>query len=296
MHDPTIFQALSAALAANAGAGAGLVAGLDWGGRHSISGILWGKGVLVTSEQSLPDAEAYTAVLPGGARVAASMAGRDPSTNIAALRLEADAPAATRAEPGEAGSLAQALGSDGQGGISVRLGSIEVNGPGWESLRGGRIDRLVRLGLTLSHAAEGGPVLDPAGGLIGMSTFGPRKSVLVIPSATIARVVETLLRQGDIRRGWLGVGLHPVALPKDLGESVNAASGLMVVNLAENAPASGVLLPGDILLEIGGAAVTTPRAVALALGPDTIGQTVTLKLLRGGGVVSPSVTIAARPC
>lgn len=295
MTAPSIFAALSEALERNVRQGAPLAAGIDWGGRHHISGVLWKPGVLVTSEQSLPDAEGYTAVLPGGARVSATLAGRDPSTNVAVLRLEADAPAYTLADPAGVGGLVQALGSDGGGGTSARLGSIEMSGPAWESMRGGRIDRLIRIGVYLSHAAEGGPVIDPACGLLGMSTFGPRRQVLVIPGSTIARVADQLLHQGHLTRGWLGAGLHPVALPRDLVERAGSATGLMVVNLAEGAPAAAALLPGDILLEIAGTPVATPRGVAAALGPETIGQTLTLRVLRGGTLAEVSVTIAARP-
>ncbi len=295
MTESSMFAALSAALEQQVRQCAPLVAGLDWGGRHHISGLLWRQDVLVTSEQSLPDAEAYTATLPGGARVPATLAGRDPSTNVAILRLEAHASAPPLGEPAGVGALVQALGSDGTGGTMARMGSIEVSGPAWESMRGGRIDRLIRIGVYLSHASEGGPVVDTAGAVLGMSTFGPRRQVLVIPSSTIARVVDGLLSQGRIARGWLGAGLHPVALPRELAERAGAAAGLMVVTLAEGAPAAAALLPGDILLGIGGSPVTTPRAVAAALGPETIGQTVTLHVLRGGALVTSAVVIAARP-
>lgn len=289
------FAALSQSIVATARRGAPLVAGLDWGGRHHISALLWRQGVLVTSEQSLPDAEGYTAVLPGGERVAATLAGRDKSTNVAALRLESGAGGSAHAEPDGVGGLVLALGSDGHGEITARLGAIEVLGPAWESQRGGRIDRLIRLDLNLPAHSEGGPVLSARGELLGMSTFGPHCSVLTIPAATIARVLEHLLLQGHIARGWLGAGLHPVALPRELAERVGASGGLMVVNLADGAPAASALLPGDILLEIEGAPVATPRAVAAALGPDTIGRAVALKVLRGGALVAPSVAIAARP-
>lgn len=295
MTDPSAFATLSHAVAAAARQAAPLVAGLDWGGRQHLSGVLWRPGVLVTSEQSCPEAESYTAILPGGTRAAATLAGRDRATNVAVLRLQADAPTAAPAEPHGVGGLVLALGSDGAGEITARMGAIEVLGAAWESMRGGRIDRLIRLGVRLGAAAEGGPVIDAEGRLLGMSTFGPRRTVLVIPGSTIARVLEALLADGRVARGWLGVGLHPVALPRDLAERSGAAAGLMVVNLAEGAPAAGVLLPGDILLEIDGSAVTAPRAVAAALGPERIGQNVTLKLLRGGALSSQSVTVAARP-
>jgi len=296
MTASTSFAALSTAIEAAARAASPFVAGLDWGGRHHISAVLWRPGVLVTSEQSLPDADGITAVLPGGARVAATLAGRDPSTNVAALRLEAPAVTAlAHAEPAGVGALALAMGADGAGGITARLASIERLGPAWESMRGGRIDRSIGLAVRLSATAEGGPVIDADGGLLGMSTFGPRRSVLVIPASTIARVLDPLLSAGRIARGWLGVGLHPVDLPREQAELAGVAVGLMVVNLAAGAPAMGVLMPGDILLEIGGTAVASPRAVAAALGPERIGQTVSLKVLRGGALARPSVTVAARP-
>jgi S1-C subfamily serine protease len=295
MTDLAPLAALSRAATAAARGAAPSVAGVDWGGRHHISGIVWQSGVLVTSEQSLPDADSYSAIVRGGARVAASVAGRDTATNVAVLRLAADATPPSAAEPDGVGALVLAVGSDGAGDITARLGGIERLGPAWESMRGGRIDRLMRLGFDIAKSAEGGPVLDATGGLLGMSTFGPRGSVLVIPTATITRVLALLLQNGRIPRGWLGAGLHSVALPRDLAERTGAQGGLMVVNLAEGAPAAAALMPGDILLDIAGTPVMTPRCVASALGPDTIGKLLTLKFLRGGAVTTATVTVAARP-
>ena len=295
MTDTTAFAALSRAVAATARGAAASVAGLEWGGHHHVSAVLWRPGVLVTSEQSLPDSDAYTAILPGGARVAATLAGRDPATNVAALTLESAAAALPPAEAGGVGELILALGSDGGGEATARMGAIEVLGPAWESQRGGRIDRLIRIGVRLGPAAEGGPVVSAEGGLLGMSTFGPRRDVLVIPAATVAGVLDQLLNTGRIARGWLGIGLHPVALPRDIAEREGVHGGLMVVNLAEGGPAASVLLPGDILLELEGVVMATSRNVAAALGPETIGRAIGLKVLRAGALTMLHVTVAARP-
>jgi S1-C subfamily serine protease len=286
---------LSESLEARVAAGAAAVAGVEWSGHRHISAIAWRSGVLVTSEQSLPRASGYMAVRPGGERVAATLAGRDPTTNMAVLRVEGGAGPFETAAPRAAGGLVVALGADGHGGVTARLGPIEVLGPAWDSQAGGRIDHLIRIGIRLSPAAEGGPVYDAMGGLLGMSTFGPRRTVLVIPSATIARVVDALLVHGRMARGWLGVGLHPVALPRDMHERAGAPSGLMVVSLAEGAPAAGVLLQGDILLTIDAMPVASARSVSAALGPDMIGRTVEIRVLRGGELRVCSITIAARP-
>ena len=288
-------SALSDALEAHTSAAAPAVAALDWGGRFTLSAVLWRDGVAVTSDQSLPEAPAFTARLADGARVPATLAGRDPATNIAVLRLAAPAPVLAEAEPAGPGALVLALGRDGCGALTVRLGPLDRVGPAWQSQAGGRIDRLIQLGLRLDAGAEGGPVIDARGGLLGMSTFGPRRRALVIPSATIGRVAASLLQNGQVVRGWLGVGLHPVALPRDLLDRAGISTGLMVVSLAENAPAAAVLLPGDILLEADGTPVANARALAAALSEDSIGRELDLKLLRGGELMHRTVIIAARP-
>ncbi len=294
--DPaSALSALSDTLVCVAAGASAHVANLDWGRRGSLSAVLWRAGVLVTSEQSLPDADHYDAVLPGGGHARATLAGRDPATNVAVLRVEAEAAEFAVAEPAGVGALVLAVGSDGGGGGTARMGGIEVLGPAWESQRGGRIDRLVRIGVRLPPGAEGGPVVDARGALLGMSTFGPRRGVLVIPAATVARVVDPLLQQGRMARGWLGVGLHEVALPPEIAQRAAAAGGLMVMSFADAAPAAGVLLPGDILVAMAGDAVTTVRALARMLGPDAVGKTLELTLVRGGALTTASVVIGARP-
>lgn len=295
-NDPkNSFAALSDALVEVVAAASPHVAGLDWGGRGGISAILWRPGVLVTSEQGLPDAERYTAVLPGGARVTATVAGRDAATNVAVLRVEADAPPLTLVEPAGLGALVVAVGSDRAGGATAHMGGIEVLGPAWESQRGGRIDWLIRIGVKLAYGDEGGPVLDASGGVLGMSTFGPRRRVMIIPAATVERAIDPLLQQGRMARGWLGVGLHEVALPAEIAQRAAVTGGLMVVSFAEAAPAAGVLLPGDIITAVAGNAVVSVRALARLLGPESVGCPLELTLVRGGALTNVVVTIGGRP-
>ncbi len=291
MTDP--LTGFSAALAARVAQAAPMVVGLDWGTRERVSALLWRDGVAVTSEQSLPDLESCTAVLPGGARVRAVPAGRDSSTNVAVLRLEAAAPAIALGAAQAVGELVLALGADGEGGPRARLGIVETLGPAWQSQCGGRIDRLIRLDIALSLAAEGGPVLNAQGGLLGMSTFGPRQSVLVIPAETIERAAVQLLAHGHVRRGWLGVGVQPVQLPRDI--EPDSLSGLMVLSIAEGSPCAGQLVCGDILLAAGEVKLASPRVLAALLGPETIGTCCRLRVLRGGGVAEVAVQVSARP-
>jgi S1-C subfamily serine protease len=296
---PDTLSDLSRALEARVAEAKRLVAAISWGSRGQLSALLWHQGILVTSEQNLPDAERYDVVLPGGHRAGATLVGRDPTTNVAAVRLAEAASdgavAMQTATPRGPGGLVLAIGSDGEGGATARLGGIEVQGPAWTSMKGGRIDHLIRLGVRLPSGAEGGPVVDAEGGVLGMSTFGPQRSVMVIPTATVARAVEQLQTQGRVARGWLGLGLHEVALPHDIATRTGVESGLMVMGLAERAPCAGQVLPGDILTALSGTRVATVRAVAQALGPETVGQPMQIDLLRGGEPRAVSVVIAARP-
>lgn len=266
-------------------------------GQRSASGILWRPDVVVASEQMLPEDTSALHVVCGGKTVAAALAGRDPGTNVAVLKL-ADALEGTlppAADPVRVGNLTLLAGADDAGGTTARLAMVHALGEAWQSQAGGRIDALIRLDTRLG-LDEGGPVLSLAGGLIGMSTSGPRRRTIVIPMATLARVVDPLLTDGRMARAWLGVGLQPVLIPDSFRQSAGRESGLMVVGLASGGPAEAAgMLPGDIVLDIDGGAVSRPRAMSALLGPDRIGQTAVLRVLRAGAVQTINVTIAARP-
>ena len=291
-----IIEQLSSALADRLAGAAPSVVALKAGPRHR-SGILWRPDVVVTSEQVVGERDSAV-IIQGGTEVTAKLAGRDPTTNVAVFRLETPLPGAS-AVPGttmpRVGSLALVIGADPAGAATGRLAMVHATGPAWHSMAGGRIDTLIRLDARLG-ADEGGPVLDQAGALLGMSTSGPRRRALVIPAATIARVVDPLLEQGHIARGWLGVGLQPVAIPDSLQSATGQARGAMVLQLVANGPAQQAgVLPGDILLSIDDVRFGQRRGLASLMGPDRIGKAVTVLLLRAGEMKDIGVVIAARP-
>ena len=264
--------------------------------RH-LSGTLWEPDLVVTSEQSLPKRDQYEIVSHGGAQTTATTVGRDQATNIALLKLAQPAKAQPLAA-GEAitGGVAVALGADTAGAPTARLAIVNSSGPAWQSRGGGRIDRRIVLDVALSRAEEGGPVVSPDGARLGMSTFGPRRQVLVIPAATIARVVPLLVKDGKVQRGWLGAALHPVAIPDALQQSAGQTAGMMVMSVADGGPsASAGVLAGDILVSVGGEPARRFRRIAALLGADSIGKQLELRLIRSGGVISVKATITPRP-
>src|ERR1700704_4204308 len=297
MTDQTdLLAQFSKALAARAEAAKNAIVAVCLRHERHITGMMWRPDVVVASEQSLPRKDDFEVVAAGGPVLAAKIAGRDPATNIAVLRL-AGPIAAPSIAAGEAktGAVALAIGADGTGGASARLGLVNLAGAEWHSSRGGLIDRRIVLDVSLARREEGGPVFDAAGACLGMSTFGPRGQVIAIPTATIERIVPLLLKDGRIARGWLGVALQAVAVPDALRETADQSSGLMVMSVVEDGPAAQAgIVAGDIILSVDGTWTHRLRNIARYFGAGSIGRKADLRLIRSGTVITVQTTIAER--
>jgi S1-C subfamily serine protease len=288
---------LSRAIEAQIAAAQGLAVAVRNASHRHVSAMLWQPDTVVTSEQAVGSRHEYEVVTASGATATARIAGRDTGTNLLVLRT--DQPLAAASVPhgtARVGGLALALGADATGATMARLGLVSSVGPQWYSRAGGRLEQRIALDIRLRRTEEGGPVLDAEGALLGMSTLGPPGVVLVIPVATLDRVVPRLLSEGQVPRGWLGLGLHPVAVPEPLRADAGETTGMMVMSIAAGGPGevAGVKA-GDILLTIDGASMRGLRRVIAQLDDQSVGKTVALRLIRGGEVLTLNVVITARP-
>jgi S1-C subfamily serine protease len=274
------------------------VVAVHGGGRRPASGIHWRSGVIVTAEETLERDEDITVTLPGGRQVAATLAGRDPSTDVAVLRVQPDGLAAAETADAAAlrpGHVVLAIGNH-DGAPIASLGIVGFAGGAWHSARGGAIDRLLRLDLVLSPLAEGGALIDVTGRVLGMTVFGPRRRALAIPSATVDRAVEQLLSKGHVVRGYLGAGLQNVRLGRGAQGPSDNGRGILVVSIDPDGPAARAgLLVGDIITAWNAQPVMRVREVMRLLGPDSAGSSVDLRLLRAGAPADLKVTIGERP-
>ena len=269
------------------------------GGRLSASGIHWRSGVIVTAEEILDHDENIKITLPGGRLIEASLAGRDPSTDVAVLRFQPDR--LTVAQTIDAASLrpgnvVMAIGNR-EGAPVASLGIVAIAGGPWQSRRGGTIDSLIHLDLMLSRAAEGGALVDTQGRVLGMAVLGPRRRVLAIPTSTIDRVVDQLLARGHVFRGYLGAGLQPVRRGRPSHDpQPSSGRGILVVSIDPDGPAARAgLLVGDIIMTWNAKPVDRVREVMQFLGADSAGSTVELGLIRGGAPTGVKVVIGERP-
>jgi S1-C subfamily serine protease len=285
----TQLQDLSAAFARLAGIAAPGTVAIQSDHSRS-SGFFWRPGLIVTADEALSEEGDVAVTLPGGDSIAARLVGRDHTTDIALLRVDRSdvLPVRLESPPVPVGALAIAVGAE-DGAPTVAFGVVSRSAGPWWSLRGGKIDARVELDLRMRQSAEGGVVIDAAGRAVGMTVFGPRRRVLVIPSATIERVAARLEKYGHIPRGYLGLGFQLVAIE-------DGRRGVMVMKVEPQGPgAKAGVHQGDIIVSWNGEPIRHVRSLLRELGPDGVGQTVTLGLRRGGETKDVPLTIAERP-
>jgi S1-C subfamily serine protease len=265
--------------------------------RLPSTGVHWSPGLVVTANHTVQVDEGITITTADGHGIPATLTGRDPGTDLALLRFDASGlPCAEIADSDAArvGHLVLAIGA----GPSASLGVISALGGPWGTPRGGRVDRLLSVDLTLYPGFSGGPLIDTQGRVVGINTSGLARLRLAIPSSTVSRVADEIARHGRVARGYLGLGMQPVRLPEETRRTVALAGdhGLIVINVEPDGPAAraGVLL-GDVLVSLDGHSLDDVSEVQAVLARHPVGAAVGLTVVRAGKVTELRVTLGERP-
>jgi S1-C subfamily serine protease len=269
--------------------------------RGSSSGVIWRNGIIVTAEHALRRDEEIQVTLPDRRVVTATLAGRDPSTDLAVLKCaEAGNRTIERggAETVKPGSLTLIVGRTRASGPVAALGVVSLVVAERRTWTGSSLVPYVRLDVGLQPTAVGGAVIDAHGKLLGIaSPRFARFGVVAIPAATIDRVVETLLKKGRIPRGYLGVALQPVRLPDHLRQSLqhNEKTAAIILEVEADGPAhkAGIVI-GDILVSLAGQPISRPENVQPHLQAENIGKSLTAKIVRGGALRDLSISVGDR--
>jgi S1-C subfamily serine protease len=271
--------------------------------RMPSSGIAWpGEGLIVTADHAVEVDEGLTIGLPDGASAPADLVGRDQGTDLALLRVRDGRldPAETAGEPEvRVGSLVLALGRPGDEGPMATVGIVSALAGPWRNRRGGMIDRLVQTDVTMYPGFSGGPLVDAWGRVVGMNSSHLAGGVsMAVPSSLIGSVVQALLSQGRVKRGYLGLRTQTVGLPADLVQrhGLSQQSGLMVVRVEPGGPAeaAGMIL-GDVLVALEGQPVRDADELQGMLRPDRVGASVLARVIRGGEEKEVGITVSERP-
>jgi len=267
-------------------------------GRSPVSGsVLSDEGHIVAVNHTL-DRDELDVGLPDGSAVGARVIGRDPATDLALVQAEATG--LTPASWGDldgarVGEVVVAVYRPGRT-ARAGFGILAALGDGWRTRFGGKIDRYVEASLPLQPGFSGGLLVSATGKALALSVSGLVRGVpLGIPAATVKRVAQDLLTHGHVRRGYLGVGSYPVALPPALQSSLGQTTALVVVSVQADSPAAkaGVLL-GDVVAGVDGHAVSEPADLLRLLDEESVGREVVLRVVRGGEVRDLRATVGER--
>lgn len=261
--------------------------------RYPASGIAFSEDLILTADHVVTREENINVLLPDGRSLAATVAGRDPGSDLAVLRLSEKAltPAAT-SEAVKVGQLVLALGRPSREGVQASWGIVTAIQGRARTFRGGMLDEYIQTETTPYPGFSGGPLVNTEGEVLGLNTSGlTRGSSLTIPVRVAWRLAETLAQHGSVKRGYLGVRTQPV----DVALEREQSQGLLVLWLEEGGPAEqGGLLVGDILVTVNSQPVGDVDDLFSALGSDIVGKSIPLEFLRGGQPKTLQVTVGER--
>ena len=211
--------------------------------RIPASGIAIAADLILTADHVIERDEDLKVVLPDGSDLTARIAGRDPGSDLAVLKL--DSASATPAEatnaPARVGQIALALGRPTTNGIEASLGTVSaINGP-VRTGRGGMLEKYIRTDTISYPGFSGGPLVGADGTVLGINTSGlAHGAAITIPADIAWKTADTLARHGHIKRGYLGIRSQTVEISPDAQKSLKReqATGLLVVGLEKDSPAS----------------------------------------------------------
>jgi len=275
------------------------VVSVDARKRFPASGIVWSDdGLIITAHHIVQRDEGISVGLADGTAVSATLIGRDPTTDLALLRAEANGLAPiphAAAKENSVGTFVLALGRPGKS-VQATFGIISALGEGWRTGAGGLIDQYVQTDVLMYPGFSGGPLVNAYGQLVGLNTSGFAHGVsLTIPSATLQRVADSLLAHGRVKRGYLGVSTQRVHLPEATVNELGRKSGLLIVSVEAGSPAEkGGLNLGDTIVALADTAVRKHDDLLAVLSGDRVGTAVPVQILRGGKLETFTVTIGER--
>lgn len=241
-----------------------------------------------------PGDEKVNVILPDGQTYAARIIGRDPTSDLALIKIDAKGLTVPEfVEDLQVGHLVFAVGRPGT--VQASMGNVvALGGPVRGRFRA--LDAYIQSDVTMYPGFSGGPLVDASGRVGGLnSSHLARGMSLAVPLSIARAIADALRKDGHVKRGFLGVSSQPVRLSDDMAKKLDQDTGLMLIGIERGGPAAkGGLLQGDVLVKLGNTAITDIEDLQAALGPGTVGRKLTAQVVRGGELKDVDVTVGTR--
>jgi S1-C subfamily serine protease len=298
MNTESSFASLSNQMADVVAAAADSVVQVQ-GRRRPASGLIYSEDVVLTTARALGREDGLRVRRPDGETLEAQLAGWDPTTSLAVLRVAGLGLPALSPAIGtpRVGNFALAVARSWSNALTASAGIVSVIGGPLPTGRRRAIDEVIRTTAPMHDGFSGGAFLDAAGGLIGIATATKIRDLGVIIPAPIAwQTAAAVLEHGSLKRGYLGLAGQPVRLQEGRQGSEGREEALLVVGVTSGSPAAQAgLLVGDVILDFDGQPVESPEDLLDLLLGDRVGRQLTLRILRGGRPIDATVAVGERP-
>jgi len=268
-----------------------------YGHRRPGSGLVYATDVVLTTARALGGEDGLHVRTHDGTAFDAQLVGWDPATNLALVRAPGlgGTPIAPSTAAPRVGEIGIALARSWSNALTASTGIISVIGGPLPTGRRRSIDQVIRTSAPMHDGFSGGAFIDAGGGLAGVATAAKIRGLgVVIPAGIAWKTAATLLEHGSVKRGYLGIAAQGVRLPDDQRPVPDRTTALLAIGVTSGSPAakSGVLV-GDMILEFDGRPVDAPEEL-LDLLVGRAGQTVTLRIVRGGKPQDVAVAVGER--
>ena len=268
------------------------------GHRRPASGIVYAKEIVLTTMRALGREDGLHVRTDQGPAIDAELAGWDPATTLAVLRVPglAASPAAVAQTQPRVGHLAVAVARSWSNAVTASFGIVAIIGGPLRTGRGLAIDQVIRTTAPMHDGFSGGAVIDTSGRIIGVATATRIRDLGVIIPASIAwKTAASVLEHGSPKRAYLGVAGQPVRLTERQRGADVPERGVVIVSVQSGSPADAAgLLIGDVLLEFDGQSIESPEDLLELLVEDRIGRAAKVRVLRGREVKDAAVTVGER--
>jgi S1-C subfamily serine protease len=266
-------------------------------GRRGGTGTIWSSdGLIVTASHVIGDALTPRVILSDGREIEVKVVGRDRYADVALLKVEAEGLRPVqkgRAEDLKVGQFILAMANAYGRNAAVTSGIVTSHSRRMRGWWGVIIEDAVVSDAKLNPGYSGGPLIDASGKLLGMNVAYFAGRGIAVSVDSLKKAVETLSKDGRIKKGFLGVVVEPIELPEDLSSSsgIGQEEGLLVRSVEGRSPAkaAGVAI-GDVILRLGEARATDEYELHKALSGDLVGKSVSLWVLRGEKLTELTIT------
>jgi S1-C subfamily serine protease len=266
------------------------------------SGVVWSsKGYIVTCNHVVHRVRRMRIGLGDGNQVDAKVVGRDPYTDIALLKIEEDA--LTPIDLGNSdeikvGEFVLALANPFSRRPSATSGIVTSVNASLRGMREMNMENAIVTDARLNPGYSGGPLIDSSGTMIGMNAAFAWGRGIAIPISTVKKVVDRLMKGGEVKRAYLGVLMNAIPVPSEVAEEtkIDQDRGLMVLNVEPDSPAkkAGIAF-GDVIVRIDSKPIRDIPDLTQMLTEEAIGRKTKIGVLRGEKLVELTVSpVAAR--